>query len=180
MEKLHQKFKNQIFSSLKSELKKNNIFEVPRVEKVVISSGVGAFKENKEIIEKISAELARITGQRPKINLSRKSVSAFKLRTGQPVGLTVTLRRERMNDFLDKLINVALPRVRDFRGISTKSFDGQGNYVIGVKEYPIFPEVKYENIAEVFGLSVIIKTTAKTDADAKVLLQKLGFPFEKK
>jgi large subunit ribosomal protein L5 len=180
MEKLRQKYENSIKLDLEKSLGKKNIFEIPRIEKVVVSTGVGDFKEDKGIIDKISAELTRITGQKAKVNLSRKSVSAFKLRTGQPVGLTVTLRGDRAYDFLNKLVSVALPRVRDFRGLSLKAFDGRGNYTAGIREYSIFPEVRYENISQNFGLQVNIKTTAKNDEDTKALLVALGFPFEKK
>lgn len=180
MEKLRQKYENSIKADLKKSLGKKNIFEIPRIEKVVVSTGVGDFKEDKGTIDKIAAELSRITGQKAKINLSRKSVSAFKLRTGQPVGLTATLRGDRAYDFLNKLVSVALPRVRDFRGLSLKAFDGRGNYTAGIREYSIFPEVRYENISQNFGLQVNIKTTAKNDEDTKALLVALGFPFEKK
>jgi large subunit ribosomal protein L5 len=180
MEKLREKFEKELKAKLKESLGKRNEMEIPRLEKVVVSVGVGDLKETKESIDKVAAELAHIVGQKPKINLSRKAVSAFKLRIGQPIGLTVTLRGTRMYDFLNKLVNVALPRVRDFRGLPLKSFDGHGNYTVGIKEYPIFPEVHYENISILFGLQVNIKTTAKNDEDAKALLQSLGFPFEKK
>lgn len=179
-EKLIERYKKSLAPILKDELKLSNVFETPRFQKVVVSVGIGNFKESKEIIEKTSAELARITGQKPKLTLSKRAVSAFKLRIGQPVGLTVTLRRQRMFDFLDKLINTALPRVRDFRGLSSRAFDGQGNYTLGIREYTIFPEVRYENIGQMFGLEITIKTTAVTDKAAKVLLVALGFPFEKK
>lgn len=180
MEKLLEKFEKSLKNELKKELKKDSVFEVPRVAKVVVSVGIGDYKEDKSAIDKILVEFARVVGQKPKINLSTKSVSAFKLRAGQPVGLTATLRGERAYDFINKLINIALPRVRDFRGLSPKSFDGHGNYTIGLKEYSIFPEVKYENISHLFGLEVNIKTTAKNDEQALSLLASLGFPFEKK
>ncbi|MEK9156058.1 MAG: 50S ribosomal protein L5 [Patescibacteria group bacterium] len=179
MEKLKEKFEKELKPRLMKELGKANVYEVPRVEKVVVSTGVGAVKEDKEMISRIAGEIARITGQQPKINQSRRSVSAFKLRTGQVVGLTVTLRGDRMYDFIAKLINVALPRVRDFRGTLLKSFDGRGNYSLGIREYSIFPEVRYENIPMMFGLEVNIKTTAKNSEEARALLTALGFPFEK-
>lgn len=180
MEKLEKQFKDTILKDLMTSLKKKNVFEVPRIEKVVISTGTGDFKDDKGTMEKIAGEIAKITGQKAKVNLSRKAVSAFKLRIGQPVGLTVTLRGERMYDFTSRLVNVALPRVRDFRGLKTSSFDDQGNYSIGLKDYSIFPEIKYEDITVNFGLEVSIKTTAKNKEDARALLEKLGFPFEKK
>lgn len=180
MEKLEKQFNDSIIKDLKTSLKKKNIQEVPRIEKVIVSTGTGDFKEDKKAIEKIAAEMAKITGQKAKINLSRKAVSAFKLRIGQPVGLTVTLRGERMYDFITRLVNVALPRVRDFKGVKATSFDGQGNYSLGLKDYSIFPEIKYEDITINFGLEVCIKTTANNKEDAKALLEKMGFPFEKK
>ena len=179
MEKLIDRFKKEILPKLQSEKNNANIFEVPAIEKVVVSVGVGDYKEDKGAIEKIVAEVAKITGQKPKINLSKKAVSAFKLRIGQPVGLTVSLRGPKMYDFLEKLINIALPRVRDFKGTSLKAFDGQGNYSIGIKDYTIFPEIKYEEVDKSFGLQVNIKTTAKNDADAKAMLSLIGIPFEK-
>lgn len=179
MEKLIEKYNKIIVPELKKELSKKNVMEVPRLIKVVVSSGVGDFKEDDKAIEKISQELSKITGLKSKVNRSRKAVSAFKLRIGQPIGLTTTLRGEKMYDFLDRLVSVALPRVRDFRGLKAKAFDGQGNYSIGMKDYSIFPEIKYEDITHAFGLEVNIKTNCKSDAEARALLVKLGFPFEK-
>lgn len=179
MEKLIEKFNKSIMPELQKELKLSNVFEVPKIEKVVISTGIGDYKEDEAAINKIREELSKITGQKTKLNISRKAVSSFKLRIGQPVGLTVTLRGEKMFDFIDRLINVALPRVRDFRGLPNKSFDGNGNYSIGLKEYMIFPEVKYEDATRSFGLEINIKTTAHDDAKAMALLAALGFPFEK-
>ncbi len=180
MKKLIERVKKNILPELKKSLAKTNDFEVPRVEKVVVSTGVGDYKEDQNTVNKIAGELAKITGQQPKINLSRKAVSAFKLRIGQPVGLTATLRGKRMYDFLEKLVNISLPRVRDFRGLSLKAFDEKGNYTIGIREYSIFPEARYENISVNFGLEVNIKTTARNKGEAKALLTALGFPFEKK
>lgn len=179
MEKLLKQFNDSILKDIKTTLKKKNIFEVPRIEKVIVSTGTGDYKDDKNAIEKIAKEMAKITGQKANVNLSRKAVSAFKLRVGQPVGLTVTLRGERMYDFVNRLVNITLPRVRDFRGLKVSSFDNQGNYSIGVRDYSIFPEIKYEDITINFGLEICIKTTAKNKEDAKVLLEKLGFPFEK-
>lgn len=180
MEKLSVRIKDIINKEVKKELSLKNDFEVPRIEKVVISTGIGDFKEDQKTVEKIQNELAKIAGQKTKVNLSRKAVSAFKLRIGQPVGLTVTLRGKKMYDFIDKLVNVALPRVRDFRGLSVKAFDGRGNYSIGIKEYSIFPEIKYEDISTNFGFQINLKISGKKDEYSKVLLEKLGFPFEKK
>jgi large subunit ribosomal protein L5 len=180
MEKLAEKYDRVIKKQLFKGLSKKNIFEVPKIEKVVVSIGIGDLKESKDMVEKVSAELAKITGQKPKLNLSRKAVSAFKLRVGQPVGLTVTLRGRRMYDFLERLINVSFPRVRDFRGIKQSAFDGRGNYSLGIREHVIFPEIRMESSAVPFGLEVNVKTTANNDQDAKELLLALGFPFEKK
>ena len=180
MEKLIEKFNKGIAASLQKELSLKNIFLVPKIEKIVVSTGIGDYKEDDAAIKKITEELTKIVGQKPRLNLSRKAVSAFKLRIGQPVGLTVTLRGEKMYDFIDRLTNVALPRVRDFRGLSNKGFDGQGNYAFGIKEYMIFPEVKYEDATRPFGFQVNIKTNVKKDDETRALLIALGFPFEKK
>ena len=179
MEKLGKIYQDKIIPELKKELGYSNIFEVPKILKIVVSAGVGDFKDDKNQIELISNEISMLTGQKAKINLSKKAVSAFKLRIGQPVGITTTLRGERMYDFLSKLINLTLPRIRDFRGISSESFDGQGNYSIGIKDYSIFPEVKFEEIKTAFGLEVNIRIRAQKKEDAKLLLTKIGFPFQK-
>lgn len=176
---LKDKFNNTMIKELKDELGLATVAAVPRITKVVVSAKTGALKDDKDAVESIRKELAEITGQMPKINLSRKAVSSFKLRIGQPVGLTVTLRGERMYDFISKLTNVALPRVRDFKGLPRKSFDGQGNYTVGVQEHIIMPEAKYEGSTRIFGFQVNITTTAKSDEHALALLSKLGFPFEK-
>ncbi|HOX40892.1 MAG TPA: 50S ribosomal protein L5 [bacterium] len=180
MEKLAVKFAKEILPEIKKELSKKNVHEIPTIEKIVVSIGVGDYKDDDKMVDRIAGELAKITGQKPKLNLSRKAVSAFKLRIGQPVGLTVTLRNERMYDFLDRLVNVALPRVRDFRGLSTHGFDQFGNYSLGLRDYTIFPEIKFEEIVTNFGLQVNVKTTAKNKDEALVLLSKVGFPFAKK
>ena len=180
MEKLIEKFNKEIAPALQKELSLKNKFLTPRIEKIVVSTGIGDYKDDDGAVKKIAEELTKIVGQKPRINLSRKAVSAFKLRIGQPVGLTVTLRGEKMYDFVDRLINVALPRVRDFRGLSNKGFDGHGNYAIGIKEYMIFPEVKYEDATRPFGFQVNIKTNVSKDNETRALLVGLGFPFEKK
>ncbi len=179
MEKLIEKYKKTIVPELMKSLGYKNVNQIPALEKIVVSVGIGDFKEDKGAVEKIAAEVEKVTGQKSKINLSRKAVSAFKLRIGQPVGITVTLRGRRMYDFIEKLTNIALPRVRDFKGTSAKAFDHQGNYSIGIRDYTIFPEVKYEEVDKAFGLQVNIKTTAKNDKDARALLELLGVPFEK-
>jgi len=179
MEKLNEKFIKEIKPALLKDLGIKNPFRVPAVTKVVVSTGIGDFKEDDKMVEKISGLLAKITGQKPKVNLSRKAVSAFKLRIGQPVGLTVTLRGEKMYDFIDRLISIALPRVRDFRGLPKKAFDKQGNYSIGIKDTAIFPEVKMEDAVAGLGLQINFNTTAKNNDEALALFEKLGFPFEK-
>lgn len=179
MDKLNKIYTEKISPELKKELNLSNIFEVPMIEKIVVSTGIGDFKEDKAAVLRIAAEIARVTGQKPKTNLSTKAVSTFKLRIGQPVGLTATLRGERMYDFVSKLVNVTLPQIRDFRGVSPTSFDDQGNFSIGIKDYSIFPEIRYEEIKETFGLEINIKIKARSKEEAKALLVKLGFPFKK-
>lgn len=180
MEKLITRYNKNLRDELKGVMGLKNSLQVPTIEKVVISVGIGDFKEDDKTISKISDEISKITGLKAKINHSKKAVSAFKLRIGQPIGLTVTLRGDKMYDFIDRLVNIALPRVRDFRGLPLKAFDGRGNYCIGIKEYSIFPEIKYEDISQNFGFQVNIKTSAKNDENGRKLLESLGFPFEKK
>lgn len=179
MEKLNEKFIKEIKPSLLKDLGLNNPFRVPRVVKVVVSSGIGDYKEDDKMVEKISSLIAKITGLKPKVNRSTKAVSAFKLRIGQPVGLTATLRGEKMYDFIDRLISITLPRVRDFRGLPKKSFDKEGNYSIGIRDASIFPEVKMEEAIAQLGLQINFNTTARNAEEAMALFQKLGFPFEK-
>lgn len=175
--------KEKFYTTMRPELMKSlnlkNIERTPKILKVVVSSGVGKFKEDDKTIEKIKKDLSLICGQTAKINKSRKAVSAFKLRIGQPVGLTTTLRDVKMYDFIYKLVNVALPRVRDFKGLSRSGFDTQGNYSIGLREHTIMPEIKFEDVTEVFGLQVNIHTNAKDKNECEALLKALGFPFEK-
>jgi len=157
----------------------DNPMAVPKVEKIVLNMGVGEARDDKKVLDKAASELAQIALQRPIVTKAKKSVSNFKIRAGMPVGLKVTLRGERMWAFLDKLINVALPRVRDFRGISANAFDGHGNYSLGIKEQLVFPEISYDSIDGVRGLDVVIVTSAGTDEEAKSLLELLGMPFRK-
>jgi large subunit ribosomal protein L5 len=154
-----------------------NIMQVPRLEKVVINMGIGEGKDNPKLLEAAVKELSLITGQKPVITKAKKSVASFKLREGMSIGCKVTLRGERMYDFVNKLINVALPRVRDFRGVSPKSFDGRGNYSLGLKEQIIFPEIEYDKIEKVQGMDITIVTTARSDEEAKELLSRMGMPF---
>ncbi|MDO7834467.1 50S ribosomal protein L5 [Sphingobium sp. HBC34] len=154
-----------------------NVMEVPRIEKIVLNMGVGEATQDKKKVTQAAEEMELIAGQKPVITKARKSIAQFKLREGMPIGAKVTLRRERMYEFLDRLINIALPRVRDFRGLNPKSFDGRGNYAFGIKEQLIFPEISYDKIDKVRGMDIIVTTTAKTDEEARELLRLFGFPF---
>jgi len=177
--RLKELYKKTVIPAMMERFGYKNIMEVPRVEKVVINMGVGDAKENPKFLESAMEELAAITGQRPVATVAKKSVAAFKVRAGMKIGTKVTLRGDRMYEFLDRLFNIALPRVRDFRGVSPKSFDGRGNYALGIKEQLIFPEINYDKVEKVRGMDVIIVTTAKTDEEAKELLALLGMPFAK-
>jgi len=176
--------KEQFVDELKPEIQRKlgvtNVMDIPRIEKIVLNMGLGEAVQNPKIIEKAAQELTLISGQKAVVTKAKKSIATFKLRAGMPIGARVTLRKDRMYDFLSKLINVALPRVRDFRGVSTKGFDGRGNYSMGVTEHIIFPEIDYDKIDQIRGLNVTIVTTAKTDEDARVLLDAIGMPFRKK
>jgi large subunit ribosomal protein L5 len=177
MARLLEHYRTVVVPQLIQELQYKNIWEVPRLHKIVINMGLGAAKENPKLIEKAQEELAMITGQRPAIRKARKSIAGFKLREGMPIGITVTLRGKKMWEFLDRLISVALPRVRDFRGISPRSFDGRGNLNLGIKEHIIFPEVKVEQIDRIKGMNITIVTTARTDRESFALLKALKMPF---
>jgi large subunit ribosomal protein L5 len=154
-----------------------NLFEVPRLEKIVINMGVGEAVQDQKKVNAAVDELTRIAGQRPVITRAKKSIAGFKLREGMPIGVKVTLRRERMFEFLDRLVNIALPRVRDFRGLNPKSFDGRGNFSMGVKEQIVFPEIDYDKVDTIRGMDIIVVTTAKTDDEARELLKRFQFPF---
>lgn len=175
--------KSHYNESVKKELKETftygNDFQIPKITKVVVNSGLGEAKDSDELLKNAKADFAKITGQIPRINKSKKSIAGFKLREGQIVGLSVTLRGERMYEFIERLVSVSLPRIRDFRGVPTKSFDGHGNYSIGIKEHTIFPEIKFESVQVPINLQVNLTTTAKTDEEGMKLLQLLGFPFAK-
>lgn len=177
MSRLKEKYKNEVVKAMMAKFRYKNVMQVPRLEKVVINMGVGDAIQNSKALDAAASDLATITGQRPVITKAKKSVAAFKLRQGMKIGCKVTLRGERMYDFVDKLINVALPRVRDFRGVSPDSFDGRGNYSLGIKEQLIFPEIEYDKIEKVRGMDIIFVTTAKTDEEARELLRLLGMPF---
>jgi len=179
MQNLKTAYKKSI-PKLKESLKVKNDFAVPKIKKVVINVGVGRTLKDQKLLDSIIEDVKRIAGQAPVKTLAKKSIAGFKIRENQVVGLMVTLRGNRMYDFLEKLVKIALPRVRDFKGLSPKSFDGRGNYSIGIKEQIVFPETSREHIEQSFGLEVNIQTTANNDKDAEVLLQSLGFPFIKK
>jgi len=177
MTRLKERYDSVIRSALKAEFKYGNDMEVPRLEKIVINMGVGEATGDSKKITQAVAELTAIAGQKPVVTRSRKSIAQFKLREGMAIGCKVTLRRERMYEFLDRLITIALPRVRDFRGVPPSSFDGRGNYAMGVKEQIIFPEIDYDKVDQIRGMDIIIVTTAKTDKEAKALLRGFDMPF---
>ena len=175
--RLKERFFKAVVPSFMKERGYTNPFQVPRLEKVVINMGVGEARENAKVMDFATADLRAITGQKPVVTRAKKSIANFKLREGMPIGAKVTLRSVRMYEFHDRLINVALPRVRDFKGVPAKGFDGRGNYALGLREQLIFPEIVYDKVDKVRGMDVIIVTTAKTDEDAKALLTRLGMPF---
>jgi len=175
--RLLERYRNEVVPALQEMFGYKNIMEVPKIEKVVVNIGLGEALQNPKAIENASRDLALITGQKPVVTRARKSIAAFKLRKGAPIGLKVTLRGRRMYYFLDRLFNVALPRVRDFRGVSPDSFDGRGNYTLGLREQLIFPEIDYDQVDRVRGMEVTIVTTAETDEEARELLRLLGMPF---
>ncbi len=177
--KLQQTYKDRVVPALVEKFQYTNVNQAPRLEKIVVSIGMGEAKENPKALEFASADLEAITGQRPIVIAAKKSVANFKLREGMKIGLKVTLRGERMYHFADKLINIALPRVRDFRGLRTTGFDGRGNYAMGLREQLIFPEIIYDNIDKIRGMNIVFVTTAATDEEARELLSELGMPFRK-
>ena len=179
MNRLNQKYKETVVPALMKQFNYKSVMEVPYIDKVVINIGVGDAIANSKALDDAVAELAAITGQAPVITKAKKSIANFKVREGMPIGCKVTLRREKMYDFLDKLMNISLPRVRDLRGVSDTSFDGRGNYTLGIKEQIIFPEIDYDKINKVRGMDVVIVTTAKTNEEAKALLTEMGMPFKK-
>ena len=179
MARLRESYKNDVFPALMEQFKYTNVMEVPKLEKVTINMGLGEAKENAKIMESAIEEISLITGQRPVVTRARKSIANFKVRQGMPVGAKVTLRGENMYDFIDKLFNIALPRVRDFKGVSKNSFDGRGDYSMGIKEQLIFPEINYDKVDTIKGMNIVFTTSAKTDEEAAALLAGLGLPFEK-
>ncbi len=177
--RLYEFYKQECVPRMMKEFRYKSVMQVPRLEKIVINMGLGEAIQNIKLLDSASAELAAITGQKPVVTRARRSIAAFKLREGMPIGCMVTLRRNRMYYFLDKLVNVVLPRVRDFRGVSDRSFDGRGNYTLGIKEQIIFPEIDYDKVDKIKGMNITIVTTASTDEEAKFLLTLLGMPFRK-
>ena len=177
MSNLKQVYDKEILPKLKEELGLDNVMEVPRITKITLNMGVGEAAQDRKAIEGALADMAQITGQKPVVTKARKSVAGFKIREGWPIGVKVTLRAERMYEFLDRLITIALPRVRDFQGVNPKSFDGRGNYAMGLKEQIVFPEIDFDKVDEVWGMDIVIATTAKTDAEAKSLLKHFNMPF---
>ena len=177
--RLKEKYTNEVVPALTEQFNYTSIMAVPKVDKIVINMGVGDAVNNSKNLDKAVAELALISGQKPLITKAKKSVAAFRLREGMPIGAKVTLRGERMFEFLDKLVTVSLPRVRDFHGVSKKAFDGRGNYTLGVKEQLIFPEIDYDKVSKVRGMDIVIVTTANTDEEARELLSNFGMPLRK-
>ncbi|MEE4362943.1 MAG: 50S ribosomal protein L5 [Desulfotignum sp.] len=178
MTTLKEKYHTEIVPKLKEDFAYTNVFQVPKLEKIVLNMGLGEAVRNPKIIESAAQELALIAGQKPVVTRAKKPIANFKLRADLPIGCKVTLRREKMYDFFDRLVNIALPRVRDFRGVSGKAFDGRGNYSLGITEHIIFPEIEYDKTDSIKGLNVTVVTTAKTDEEGKKFLKYLGMPFK--
>ncbi|MGF1740721.1 50S ribosomal protein L5 [Vibrio profundum] len=179
MAKLHDYYKSSVVAELAKEFSYTSVMQVPRIEKITLNMGVGEAINDKKLLENAASDMAQISGQKPLITKARKSVAGFKIREGYPIGCKVTLRGERMWEFLERLISIALPRVRDFRGVSAKSFDGRGNYSMGVREQIIFPEIDYDKVDRVRGLDITITTSAGTDVEGRALLAAFNFPFRK-
>jgi len=176
--RLQEKYRNEVVQGLQQKFQYKNVMEIPRLEKIVINMGLGDCKDNAKALEVAVSELEIIAGQKPLVTKSKKSIANFKLRAGMSVGAKVTLRGDRMYEFADKLVNIVLPRVRDFRGVSAKAFDGRGNYSLGVRDQLIFPEIEYDKVEKIRGMEMVFVTTAKTDEEAKELLRLLGMPFQ--
>lgn len=179
MSRLKEKYLNEVSPALMSKFGYKSVMQLPKVEKIVINMGVGDAVQNSKALDAAVEELTTITGQKPVVTKAKKSIAGFRLREGMPIGAKVTLRGERMYEFLDKLISISLPRVRDFRGVSKKAFDGRGNYTLGVKEQLIFPEIDYDKVSKVRGMDIVIVTTANSDEEARELLTQFGMPFQK-
>jgi large subunit ribosomal protein L5 len=179
MARLKDTYREQVVQAMMEKFQYESIMQVPKLEKIVLNMGVGEAKENSKFLDNAVEEMTLIAGQKPVVTKAKKSISNFKLREGMPVGCKVTLRGDRMYEFFDKLVNIALPRVRDFRGVSKTAFDGRGNYALGIKEQLIFPEINYDKIDKIRGMDIIITTTANTDEEARELLGLMGMPFRK-
>ncbi|MBQ7447502.1 MAG: 50S ribosomal protein L5 [Eubacterium sp.] len=177
MSRLREQYENEIVDAMIKKFGYKNVMQVPKIDKIVINMGVGEAKENAKILESAMKDLEIISGQKPVITKAKKSVANFKIREGMPIGCMVTLRSERMYEFLDRLVNLALPRVRDFRGVNPNSFDGRGNYSMGIKEQLIFPEIEYDKVDKIRGMDIIVVTTAQTDEEGRELLAQFGMPF---
>ncbi|WP_414500614.1 MULTISPECIES: 50S ribosomal protein L5 [unclassified Zymobacter] len=179
MANLKEQFKNEVVAKLTEQFGYANVMQMPKITKVTLNMGVGEATSDKKLIDFATADLEKLSGQKPVVTKARKSVAGFKVREGWPIGVKVTLRGERMWEFLDRLVNIAIPRIRDFRGLNPKSFDGRGNYSMGVREQIIFPEIEYDKIDRIRGLDITITTTANTDEEGRALLSALNFPFKK-
>ncbi|SEP06053.1 50S ribosomal protein L5 [Aquisalimonas asiatica] len=179
MVRLQEQYRNEVIGQLREQFNFRNVMEVPRITKVTVNMGLGEAVKDKKIVDNAMADMAALTGQKPTITYTRKSIAGFKIRDGWPIGCKVTLRRDIMWEFLDRFINVAAPRIRDFRGFSPKSFDGRGNYNLGVREQIIFPELEFDKVDKIRGMDITITTTAKTDEQGQALLEAFGFPFRK-
>ena len=177
--RLRETYNNVVFNAMKEKFQYKNVMEVPKLVKITINMGLGEAKDNAKVMESAVEEMALISGQKPVITKAKKSIANFKVRQGMPVGAKVTLRGDNMYEFVDKLFNISLPRVRDFKGVSKNSFDGRGNYSMGIKEQLIFPEINYDKVDVIKGMNIVFTTTAKTDEEAQALLELLGMPFEK-
>ncbi len=177
--RLKVKYSKEVVAKLKEKFKYTSVMATPRLEKIVINIGLGDATNDSKVVDNSVKELAAITGQHPVVTRAKKSIATFKLREGQAIGCKVTLRGDRMYEFFDKLVSISLPRVRDFRGVSTKAFDGHGNYTLGIKEQLIFPEIDYDKVSKVRGMDIVIVTTANTDKEARALLEELGMPFHR-
>ena len=177
--RIKEKYLSEAVPALQQKFGYKNVMQIPRLEKIVINMGLGDCKDNAKALESAVAELTQIAGQKPQVTQAKKSIANFKVREGMNVGAKVTLRGERMEQFMDKLVNIALPRVRDFRGVSTKAFDGRGNYALGIREQLLFPEIEYDKVEKIRGMEMIFVTTAHTDEEAQELLRLLGMPFER-
>ena len=175
--RMKQRYDDEIVKAMTEKFGYKNRLEVPKLEKITLNMGVGEASQDKKKVQTAAEEMALIAGQKPVITKAKKSIAQFKLREGMPIGCKVTLRRERMYEFMDRLVTVAMPRIRDFRGLNTKSFDGRGNYAMGLKEHIVFPEIDFDKVDETWGMDIVIATTAKTDAEAKALLKAFNMPF---